>query len=322
MVQRFIKMIMSALPIFIIAGLLYAGLFIKPKPASAYVSRPIFERGDKFYGLSMRPSGTAWIVGLNGKIIHSGDGGKNWRVQASHINTALQDVAAWDARHVVSVGDGGVVVVTNDGGQSWRSIDTPHSDISNKLIRVVALNNGEAWAVGEGGIVLHSKDYGQSWINLGTHEDVAWNGVNFMGGRGWLVGEFGRIKVTEDGGVSWHAVASPTQTSLMAVSFKDEQNGVAVGLGGTILVSMNGGQSWTSEQPVTQEHLFDVAWDGTRWVAVGDRGVVLVSDPSGNEWRVTKASARDRGWHTKIQTHNFSYYLVGSTLTTIPHDLL
>jgi photosystem II stability/assembly factor-like uncharacterized protein len=308
-----IKLVMSGTPLLVIGGLLAAGLFIKPKPLGASVGKPIFERGDNFYGMAVPSSAAIWAAGSDGKIVRSDDGGASWSLQATPIHSTLQDIAAWDLQRAVAVGNGGAVIVTADGGRSWRTVAVPLSSIANKLMRVKTQAGGTAWAVGEGGMVLHSSSFGAQWSRMADEEDSAWNDIAFVGGHGWLVGEFGRMKISDDNGTTWRALKSPVKTSLMAVAFKDELHGVTVGLGGVVLVTQDGGQRWAAAAHTTTEHLFDVSWDGSKWMAAGDNGVVLVAGPSAAEWHPLQGS-QGRAWHTSIKQRDGKYYLSGATL--------
>ncbi len=315
--ERIKRIILSGMPLVIIGGLLYAGLFVKPRPVGGAVEQPLVERGDAFYGIATLPDGGLWAVGSNGKILHSADAGSSWRRQRAPGNETLQDVAAWDSRRAVAVGNEGVVLTTDDAGHTWTAAQTPKSAFSNKLMRVHVSQDGSAWAVGSGGALLHSGNYGKRWESAAQDEDTAWNGIDFQGRRGCVVGEFGRIRMTTDAGASWTSVASPVKHSLMSVRFNEAGQAVAVGLRGTVLVSDDGGATWKPAAKVTDEDLFDVAWDGKRWIAVGDKGVMLMNANPGvdtGKWRLTRLSAEDRGWYTRVRAQNGKYYVAGSRL--------
>ncbi|CAG9167367.1 Ycf48-like protein [Cupriavidus laharis] len=311
--ERIKRIILSGMPLLIIGGLLYAGLFVKPKPVGSAVEQPLVERGDVFYGIAPLPDGGLWAVGSNGKILYSADAGTSWRRQGTPAHETLQDVAAWDGRRAVTVGNEGVVLTTDDAGLTWTAAQTPKSAISNKLMRVQVSQDGSAWAVGSGGVLMRSRDYGKRWESAAEGEDTAWNGIDFQGRRGCVVGEFGRIRITADAGESWTSVASPVKHSLMSVRFNEAGQAVAVGLRGTVLVSDDGGATWKPADKATDEDLFDVTWDGKRWIAVGDKGVVLVGGDAG-KWRLTRLAAEDRGWYTRVRAQNGKYYVAGSRL--------
>ena len=57
-----IKVAVSCVPWIIIAGLLWAGLFIKPQPVGGTVQPPVIERRDHFFGLAAAPAGGLWVA--------------------------------------------------------------------------------------------------------------------------------------------------------------------------------------------------------------------------------------------------------------------
>ncbi|CAI10717.1 hypothetical protein p2A397 (plasmid) [Aromatoleum aromaticum EbN1] len=315
--KKLLDLILSGAPLAIVGGLAYAGIFIKPQPQGSAVEQPVFERGEGYYGVSVLDQGKAWVVGSNGKIAVTEDGGASWQKQATPSRAALQDVAAWDDQHAVAVGNDGIVLITVDAGRSWQSVDAPKSEVANKLLRVKALPGGTAWAVGEAGMVMRSTDFGRSWTRVGGDEDVGWNDIVATGGRIWLVGEFGNVKVSGDDGVSWRAIETPVETSLMGLAFKDAENGVTVGLGGVVLTTRDGGQSWEQQQTPSSEHLFSVLWEGSRWIAAGASGVILVGGDEGRRWKETRLSELDRNWYTGLARQGDKYFFSGSQVAVV-----
>lgn len=307
----------STAPWLIIAGLLWAGLFVKPQSAGSTVTPPVLERRDFFYGMAVPAPGVLWLAGSNGKIARSEDGGGSWKLQASTTKVNFQDIAAWDARNAVAVGNKGVVAATADGGQHWKQVEAPKSAVANKLTRVVALAHGQAWAVGEMGALLYSGDYGNTWQRKRAEEDVGWNDVAFAdAGTGWVVGEFGRILRTRDGGATWLQVETPVKSSLMGVAFRDASNGVAVGLEGVVLATGDGGASWHALKSGTAEHLFTVAWDARRsaWIAGGNQGVWVSGSADASAWQAGRLDARDLSWHTKVVATADRVYFSGANV--------
>lgn len=320
--RRLFKHVISALPLVIIGGLIYSAVFIKPKITGNRVEPPVIARGDFMYGISAPAPGVLLGVGSDGKTWRSEDSGKSWVLQRTPTNSNLQDIAIWDKNRAVAVGNQGVVIVTSDGGKSWKEVVAPHSRIANKLMRVKAFGGGEAWAVGEAGACLYTKDFGAKWTRMLPEEDAAWNDVSFAGQHGWLVGEFGRIGTSIDGGAHWSVASSPVKSSLLAVAFKDEMSGVAVGLEGVVLVTHDGGRNWTLVSKVTSEHLFDVNWDGLNWVVVGDKGVMVTADAAAATWSVVRPLEMDRAWHTKIISEGGRYIMTGATIGIVKRDAL
>jgi photosystem II stability/assembly factor-like uncharacterized protein len=297
---------MGTVPWLIIAGLLYAGLFIKPKSTGSAVYPPAIDRNDLLLGAASSGDKTAWLVGNFGKILRTDDGGDHWRLQKSGTNEHLQDIDAWDANHALVVGNNGILLQTKDGGNSWSKINVPRSDIANKIIRVHTLPGGEAWAVGEVGKILHSSDYGQTWTRMRPEEDVIVNDIAVVAPDNiWAVGEYGRMFHSRDQGKTWQDVKTLSQGSITAVAFRDAQNGVAVGVDGAILWTSNGGGEWhfvPGEKTGNIQHLFAVQWDAAEnsWIATGNKGVWVRADPTMTKFTGGKFSSSDLSPHTKI----------------------
>jgi photosystem II stability/assembly factor-like uncharacterized protein len=274
----------AVLPVLIIGGLLYAGFFIKPKAQGTAVEPPAIEKRDIFYGLAVPAQDTIWAAGNHGKIVRSADRGKTWTQQKTKVTADLQSIAAWDGSRAVAVGDRGTVVLTADGGKTWTKASLPTNVAGAKLLRVRAYPGGQAWAVGEMGMALATADFGTTWRSTTAGEDVTWNDVSFVKDTGWLVGEFGRMQLTRDAGATWKALEPVVKSSLNGVYFRSDNEGVAIGTEGVFLHTADGGATWRVLPKVVDQHMFDVVWDGARWIAVGDKGALLTATASGEQW--------------------------------------
>ncbi|NBQ68390.1 MAG: hypothetical protein EBU46_05970 [Nitrosomonadaceae bacterium] len=64
-----------------------------------------------------------WIVGNNGLILYSSDGGNSWQQQNSPANVSLTSVTFHsDGQRGWAVGDEGTILATADGGNTWRPV--------------------------------------------------------------------------------------------------------------------------------------------------------------------------------------------------------
>lgn len=305
--------LVGAVPWVMIAGLLYAGLFVHPQPKGSAVIPPMIERQDLLFGVAITDKNGIWIDGNFGKIIKSNDGGATWQREEAGTDAHLQDIDAWDDAHAVAVGNGATVLRTDNGGATWTAVPVPHSDVANKLVRVHVGPNGEAWAVGEYGAILHSTDFGASWKQMRQPEDVNLADIDASNPKNiWVAGESGKLFHSNDGGATWTTLQSDATASLMAIAFRSPDKGVAVGLDGTILSTDNGGSSWVraaDSKTKNSQHLFAVTWDAknNEWLAVGSKGVWVRMDADLTQFSAGKLSSSDLSAHTKIgiidQTH-------------------
>jgi len=322
MQNKLLNVISSLMPLAIIAGLLYAAFFIKPTVTSKALPPPLFERRDHLYGLAIAEEKSVWAVGSDGKVLHTDQAGTawNWGAQKSGVELNLQAVAAWDKQRAVAVGNYGVALFTEDGGTSWKNAEAPKSSVANKLVRIKAQTEGVGYAIGEYNAILKTTDYGKTWARLTPEKDVVWYGFDIAGKKMLAAGEFGKTLSSSDEGASWQEVQTPTKVHLTGVAFRNEQEAVLVGLNGTVLQTVNGGGQWQVIETGFDEHIYDVIWDGSRYLACGDRGL-LVASADGTQWSPLEsgldAIQRNYLWFMQIRKFGQGYLLAGSNLALV-----
>ena len=307
-------LLLAIAPWLIIMALLAAGLLIKPKPVGNTVLPPVIEYRDRFYGVAVPAKDFIWLVGNDGKIIHSTNNGQSWQRQISNVDYHLQDISAWNKQQAVAVGNEGVVLRTEDAGKHWSKVDVPRSEIFNKQIRVKTYSDGKAVSVGAMGSVLLSEDYGKNWQRIAKEEDITWADVTIKGDEIWLVGEFGFIRVSSDNGATWKEINSPVKSSLSGIDFSNDQHGVAVGLDGVVLTTSDSGRNWNQVDKFTNKHLFSVTAKGEQWFAVGEKGLVVTANKASDTWQEIRLSERNLSWYTDIESYEDHVYLAGANV--------
>jgi hypothetical protein len=199
----------------------------------------------------------------------------------------------------VAVGEAGYIATSTDG-RSWNTIDPAPTTSS---LYGAAWLNGRFYAVGEAGIILTSGN-GLDWSVATTPaytfdlESIAWNGLS--GAESLYVATgYGMAFRSIDGDIWVEAAASPPGFNDSVIWGGGSANCfVAVGLSGNIFSSTDG-ETWTRRfldaDPVyAQLDLREVAWNGTRFVAVGQQGTLLVSDDC-ITWSIVASGADLRG---------------------------
>jgi photosystem II stability/assembly factor-like uncharacterized protein len=185
-----------------------------------------------------------WVVGTNGAILHTRDGGVTWSKQNPTANT-LESVAFSDTADGWAVGQGGVILGTHDGGASWYVVQPAITALALKA--VWRRSNTLAWAGGGTGAFAFTTATADSlqW-NLGTFgASNQIEGLQFLDDQlGFAVGSNGNGVVfrTQDGGGTWTPQVSNSAQGLRDVWFTDGLHGWAVGAGGRILHTATGGQ--------------------------------------------------------------------------------
>lgn len=255
-------------------------------------------RRDKLFAVHFIDKETGFVVGNNGLLLHTIDGGENWETVEVNSIDALNDITFIGKQGWI-VGGRGLILQTNDGGQRWTK---QKSNSSNSLMAVHFINQSEGFAVGEEGTILITEEGGASWqtypldwmsilpqdlIAMGVLAPSLYDIFFIDNVHGWIVGEKGVVLYTSDGGKQWELLSTGIYFSLYSVLFKNEFEGFVAGQDGTLLHSEDGGKSWDQLKvpiEINKMSFFKIALEGSLGVVVGDRGVVLKSLDRGKTW--------------------------------------
>jgi len=162
--------------------------------------------------------------------------------------------AARAGRRMVTVGDRGVILLSDDQGKTWRQAQEVPTRAT--LTAVHAVDEKNLWAVGHWGVILNSADGGEHWSL--NHSDLE------------------------------------RDQPFFTVWFADAQHGVVAGLFSLLMVTDDAGQTWTSVKlPVASDkvksdlNLFQLfsAKTGDVWLAA-EQGMVYHSADQGHNWDV------------------------------------
>ncbi len=216
---------------------------------------------------------------------------------------------------IVTVGNYGVIVISNDGGQNWTRqklapqpslIDVTHcpdgSLVALAMEGQVWLSQdnggswierdmgtaevpqaltcdpaGQLWVVASFSTILNSPDLGVNWETQSFDEDMILTHIQFFNSLdGLLTGEFGTLALTRDGGQSWqNAEPIPAEFNPMASLFLNMDYGWVAGLNGTVFHTSDGGMTWVKQVSGTSAPLYKLAHSGGKIYAAGEFGTLL-----------------------------------------------
>lgn len=189
---------------------------------------------------------TLWLVGSDGAIAHTPDGGSSWTFIVG---------PTVDFTGVATTLDGSDALAVADDGSIWQldlsgAVEVHHADVPLHAVGL-AVHGGHATAVGDDGHMLTSDDGGATWIELElpTTRDLHAVRVGHDGQLRVAVGEAG-VVVRVEAGLSEVEVDvtewPDAELGLYGLHLRHDGRGQAVGANGTLLVTDDAGLRWTS----------------------------------------------------------------------------
>lgn len=241
-----------------------------------------------------------FVVGSNGTILRTDDGGATWTKADSPTPDNYRDIVFLDEqngwiiceRDILKLKTGeprSYLLRTRDGGETWLAVDFPKNTANTVVTRFILSNDKrKLWAVGEVGTFYALDGSGLRWSAKETSTRFLLHGGAFLDDKtGWLVGAGGTLLATDDGGAIWrdNVLQIETKPRLNSAFFLNAKQGWAVGSNGTILATNNGGKAWTSQNSETDAVLHDVRFVNEQTgYAAGESGTLLSTNNGGATW--------------------------------------
>lgn len=189
-------------------------------------------------------SGLSIVAGENGVILRSDDNGANWDLVLPGTLEHLNDAEVTTSNTAVVCGDNGTVLITADGGMTWNEV---YTGLNHNLNDIKFINMNVGYITGEMGTLLKSVNSGYTWVKIDmSFTNNKFNAIEAIDENNLvLVGDNGTIFVTNNGGESWYGHANILyESNLNDIVFYSSTDGVIAGDDGLILKTTNGGSFW------------------------------------------------------------------------------
>ncbi|WP_409488462.1 WD40/YVTN/BNR-like repeat-containing protein [Pseudomonas promysalinigenes] len=187
---------------------------------------------------------------------------------------AAQFGVAQAGNNWITVGERGVISLSNDRGQTWRQAQSP---TSVGLTAVFFLDDKLGWATGHAGIVLGTHDGGETWQKLLDGKQAAQIYVE------WASRQADPAIIEK----AQQRLADGADKPFLDIYFSDSQHGIAVGAYGLAYVTRDAGRHWVPLALPNELdlHLYSVRARDGQWLIAGEQGLVLLSGDGGNSFR-------------------------------------
>ena len=257
-----------------------------------------------FTDLFMVDNKTGYVIGNDGVILKTTDGGDKWVGQNSNLIENLTCMFFVDKNTGWICGANGTILHTIDGGQNWL-IQTEN----NSFIDIYFIDSNKGFAVGGG--LYCTENGGKTWekkgitdlvIKYNSYDFSRLNSIYFLDNQnGYAISlndsgsdaQDSYFVKTSDGGKTW-AIASRLQNGIFDVVFLDSMKGFACGFQGLIHRTLDGGKTWSVFGTGTLYILRLSFVDSNTGWAVSYTGEIFYTSDGGNNWRTSEKTCAQK----------------------------
>ncbi len=289
-------------------------LFLFLIPVTAFSQwtwlNPIPEGNEYFDGWFSSTS-KGWVVGGNGSVLHTTDGGASWLAQ----NTPLKvtpfinlSIVSTDDNNGMIAANNSSILRTKDGGMLWELL--PFSSLG--IQRLKRAPDGSIWGFGSNGTIARTTDLGTTWSAFNTGVATVVFDVDFVSASMVHVScGGGRILTSADGGATWTSKTLLLPSDVVAIDFISATHGFAVQRPDLLLRTTDGGQTWSDSTVfITTFRTVRFADTQTGWLLSAVKGTVLKTTNGGTSWFEVEVDPTRRYSFQNIVTQGGQWALV------------
>jgi len=251
-----------------------------------------------------------WVVGDNGTILRTTNGGQTWAALNSGTTTDLFKVEFIDQNNGWALGGtppaAPIALKTSNGGVTWTRVNLPPNPGGNPVseggyLDMSVVDANAVWIGGRYGTVIRTLDGGATWTRQATLENgqsfstvQAVNGVHFRDrSNGCIVGLAYLRHHTKNGGATWSP--SPGTPLAAGITMYDSLTFLTP-LEGWVHVqnlfdgsdhifhTTDGGESWQLVPAVSKQDVFHLSFaTSTAGWGISDRVIQHTVD-GGSTW--------------------------------------
>lgn len=265
------------------------------------------------------------VVGNQGVILRTGDGGDSWTAQNSGVTENIYDIYYFDYTIVLAVGTSGTILFTTDTGQNWTIVQT---GMMGTYYSGQMITDSIGVAVGVNAIFqpffTRTNDGWTTWQSSSFYiedDNVFYEGrltdvyfKNESVGFATAIVDVpagGAIVRTIDGGATWETVLFYDE-ALFSIDFNWEGVGYAVGDHGTIVQTTDDGETWVELETGINTRLRAIDFTSeTTGTAVGENGMVLRTENEGVTWEQQTSGTASDLYDVKFITQHIGF-IVGA----------
>lgn len=232
-----------------------------------------------------------WVVGHDGVILNSRDGGRSWQKQLDgfQVNQMVVDHYRQQLEKANAQADEDLEIIEMALEDAEAALQ---EGPSRPFLDVQFIGQRHGWAIGSYGLLFETVDGGETWVpRMERLENPDGLHLNTMlqthRGELMIAGEAGLLFRSSDNGQSWQLLESPYDGSFYTLTeLMPSQALLVMGLRGRGFRSDDRGESWIELDMATRATLTSaLQLDSGELIAAGSSGNLSVSHDGGRQFR-------------------------------------
>lgn len=243
---------------------------------------------ESFFDVESVNADVSYVVGDNGKMFKTTNGGLSWSPVTSGSVFSIYDAEFLTEQLGWVCGNGGMVMKTSTGGNVWSqqslgsSIELYEINFLGSLVGVVAGQNTSTFEA----VLFFTSDGGNIWTPLTAPsgmENII--DIEFISTTtGYVLDEYG-LYYTTNGGLNWTPVSVPASYAMFCIEMFDAAHGWISGAEGSVFYTSNGGADWIPQTTPCTSMLKSISIvDVNTAFICGYNGTIISTTNAGSDW--------------------------------------
>jgi photosystem II stability/assembly factor-like uncharacterized protein len=255
-----------------------------------------------------------WMIGNEGMVLSSRDGGYTWKEQNSHTINNLCEIYFIDENNGWISGYKNTVLYTSNSGEEWQQIDV-YEDTTKINTDIFFIDNQIGWLLTNAGNLYQTTNAGKSWDAIFGFPSSGWSKLIFFddmhGYATQILGD--ELMTTSDGGKSWESIDLNFPSALMGIMVRDLyfpdkltgyfiyswRSGGHMETATPVRKTTNGGLNWTHQDSVVYPYLDRIYFYSSECGFLIGGGAVYFTANGGKDWNDI-ATLTHSGWMSDI----------------------
>lgn len=261
---------------------------ISKNNADQYVNEIVFVDSEK-----------GWMIGNEGTILMTNNGGYSWQTQESYTTKKLRAISFINRDEGWITGLNNTLLYTSNGGKKWQQINI-HNDTTKHNTDIYFIDEQKGWLLTNHGDVFKTNDGGNTWEKLFEFPNFGWSKIRFKDSSfGYAMQFYGnKLMTTEDGGISWKEYKLSIAGAKLGIMVRDIYfvdrftgyyiyswaSGGIMEMATPVMKTEDGGYKWVFQDSVMNPYLRIIHFFDKENGLLAGSNCIYTTESSGLEW--------------------------------------